>query len=201
MSLVVFAFLKCPLIGCTVTVSCFNCPLWYLNVAYMTLRPWGENLIFGTQKQWPLTTFSYFCFESNSAFSSFCWTSVYVFNVSFEGDLFFSYKDSFGPVKSKIRLVSTPFHNPYLACVCASVCQPLSDSSVNIVTCLPSQPQRKASYLGSRGPWLVHLIDLATASLYTPATSNGAASAVLKDLGGLWSHYGVYGCGSGCTTL
>ncbi len=64
MSLVVVAFLKCPLIGCTVTVSCFNRPLRYLNVAYLTRRPCGENLfLFGSQNQRPLTHFSAFVFS------------------------------------------------------------------------------------------------------------------------------------------
>lgn len=49
MSLALFAFLKCPLIGSTVTVSCFNHPLWYLNVTFLTLRPWGENLIYAAK--------------------------------------------------------------------------------------------------------------------------------------------------------
>lgn len=177
MSLVVFAFLKCPLIGCTVTVSCFNCPLWYLNVAYLTLGPWGENLMFGSPNQG-----CYFLVSSLTAPSPlfFLSSSVSGFNMRFEGDHFFT-----GAPKSKIRSVSTPFHNPCLARVCASACQPQSGRSVNMVTCLPPRPQRKASNLGSRGRWLVHLIDLATASPHTPATSNWAASAVLKDLRGL----------------
>ena len=60
-SLAWFASFKCPLIGCTVTVSCFNCPPWYLIVAYLTPQPWGENLLSGSQNQSPVTSF-FACF-------------------------------------------------------------------------------------------------------------------------------------------
>lgn len=178
MSLALFASLKCPLIGCTVTVSWLNCPLWYLNVAYLTPPALGVKI--------RADLFVVFFFFNIIYFFS---TSGSDFYMSFEGDLFF-----IGTLLG-LRLFSTPFHNSYPPCWCEG------GGSVNMVTCLPSQPRRKASNPASGGPWGAHLIDLAMTSPHAPATSNWAASAVLKDLRVLWSHHGVYGCGSGCTTF
>lgn len=43
-------FSKCPLIGCTVTVSCFKRPMWHLKVAYLTPTPCGEETSYSAAK-------------------------------------------------------------------------------------------------------------------------------------------------------
>lgn len=153
----------------------------------------------------PKPSARYFCtfVFSPSPPSPLSSTSVSAFNMCFHGDFVFNEGPCWASNKTKKatkkRLVSTPFHNP-LPSQC--LCLPASVRvSVISVTFLPLHLLSKASNLGSRGPWLVHLIVLATALPYTPATSNWAISAALKALGGLWSHHGVYGCGFGCTTL
>lgn len=137
MRLVVFGFLKCPLIGCTVTVSCFICPLWHLNVAYLTSKLWGETSYLAARTV-------NLSVQSNSTFTSFFFASVSAFNVSFQGVLFFT-GEHIEPPKSKIHMVSTPFHNHYLVSVCVNVCQHQSGTSVNMVTFLPPQVHSKAS--------------------------------------------------------
>lgn len=145
MSLVVFAFLKCPLIGCTVTVSCFNCPLWYLNVAYLTLgwKPhiWQPKPM--TVNQGFFFCFFFLCFHLFFSLSA----SVSVFNMSFEGDIFFTGGQALGLWKVKsarfqhlfIILTSSVF-------VSASLSRPL------LSTWWHARPRGEASDLGSRGP-------------------------------------------------
>lgn len=103
-------FLKCPLIGCTVTVSCFNSPLWNLNVACLTSRPRGENLVFASFNHLLLTVFSIISPLS----LCFC----------FQCELVISFSSmQHWVTENKIRSVSTPSHNPELFCVfCVCVC-------------------------------------------------------------------------------
>lgn len=54
---------KCPLIGCTVTVLCFQRPLWQLKVAYLTPAPRSETPSSGGQSQ-PAVSFSYGTFST-----------------------------------------------------------------------------------------------------------------------------------------
>lgn len=156
--------------------------LWNLNVACLTLRPRGENLIFGSINHLLLTLFVFL--KSNPHFISLplFLLSIWVLKeISFPSRQYFT--------ESKSCSVSSPSRNFVF------IHQPQLGSAVNMVTCPPSQTPEKASNLDSRGRTL-YLTMPTHQSLF-----NWPVSAILKDLRVLWSHHGVYSCGSGCATL